>query len=150
MKLFKNLFVAVLLITFFVGCNSDDEKKKNDQQSCMECFMPLPESQVHTAILMDGNDEKLFDDIGCMVLWSQENKIDLKTKQSKIFANDSKVYIDTSKAYFTINEKTPMLYGFSAYEKSCEKCINFNEVIIRMSRGEHMANPKIRKHILGY
>jgi len=150
MKLFKNLFIAIFLITFFFFCNSDDVKIKEDKQTCAECFMPLAQSHVHTAILMDDKDEILFDDIGCMILWSQKNKIDVTTKDSKIFANDSKEYIDTAKAYFTINEKTPMLYGFSAYEKPCEKCIDFNEVVIRMSRGEHMANPKIRKHILGY
>lgn len=150
MKLFKNLFIGVFLITFFIGCNSDETITKEDKQSCMECYMPLPGSQIHTAILIDGKDEILFDDVGCMLLWSQKNKIDVKIKQSKIFANDSKVYIDTAKAHFTINEKTPMLYGFSAYEKPCEKCIDFNEVVIRMARGEHMANPKIRKHILGH
>ena len=50
---------------------------------------------------------------------------------------------------FAINENTPMHYSFSAYEKKCEECITFDEVIIRMLRGEHMANPKIRKQILG-
>ena len=150
MKLFKNLFIGIFLISFFIGCDSDDVKTKEDKQTCAECFMPVAQSHIHTAILVDDKDEILFDDIGCMVLWSQEKKIDLKTKESKIFANDSKRYINTSKAYFTINESTPMLYGFSAYEKPCEECINFDEVVIRMSRGEHMANPKIRKHILGY
>ncbi len=149
MKLFKNLFVGLVLITFFIGCTSDDTKTTEDKQSCKECYMPLPNSHIHTSVLVDEKDNILFDDIGCMILWSQKNKIDLKTKQTKIFANDSKKYIDTAKAHFTINEKTPMLYGFSAYEIPCEKCIDFSEVVIRMARGEHMANPKIRKHILG-
>ena len=43
-----------------------------------------------------------------------------------------------------------MLYGFSAYENECNGCIKFEEVIMKMLRGEHMANPKIRKKILGY
>jgi hypothetical protein len=43
-----------------------------------------------------------------------------------------------------------MHYGFSAYEKKKENLISFDEMQIRMLRGEHMANPKIRKHILGY
>ena len=138
------------MMTFFIGCNSDNEKVEDENLNCPQCHMPVPTSHIHTSLMIDDEDQIHFDDIGCMVLWSQKNKIDLKTIETKIFANDSKKYIDSDKAYFTINEKTPMLYGFSAYEKPCDGCINFNEVIIRMARGEHMANPKIRKHILGY
>ena len=64
--------------------------------------------------------------------------------------NDTHRYIDIKKAFYSINEKTPMSYGFSAYENEIENSIDFNEVRLRMLRGEHMANPKIRKHILGY
>ena len=73
------------------------------------------------------------------------NSVDIKA-----FSNDTKKYIDTFKAFYKINERTPMLYGFSAYEKPQDGSIDFDEVIIRMLRGEHMANPKIRKQILGY
>ncbi len=100
--------------------------------------------------LNDDGDMVYFDDVGCMILWAKEKNIDLRKVKSRIFSNDTKKYIDPFKGYFQINERTPMLYGFSAYEKSCEGCINFDEVIIKMLRGEHMANPKIRKQILGY
>jgi len=150
MKLFKKLFIGILLFTFFIDCNADNKKINVENQSCSRCYMPLASSHMHTAAIINEKGETLFDDIGCMVLWSQKNNIDLKTKQTKIFAKDSKKYIDSKEAYFTFNEKTPMGYGFSAYEKPCEECINFNEVTIRMGRGEHMANPKIRKHILGH
>ena len=112
--------------------------------------MELPKSNIHTCILDKNGDMKYFDDVGCMILWSKENNIDLKNTKTKIFSNDTKKYIDTFKAYYMINEKTPMLYGFSAYENKKDGSIDFNEVIIRMLRGEHMANPKIRKQILGY
>ncbi len=43
-----------------------------------------------------------------------------------------------------------MMYGFSAYENKQENIIYYEEVMMKMLRGEHMANPKIRKQILGY
>ena len=36
------------------------------------------------------------------------------------------------------------------YENKKDNSISFDEVVMRMLRGEHMANPKIRKNILGY
>ena len=155
MKLFKSYLLALLLTTFFVGCNSSDnntieKSTKQDTRICPQCNMPLPSSNINTSNINDNGDIIYFDDIGCMILYAKKNNIDLKNRTIKIFSNDTKKYINPYKANFTINEKTPMLYGFSAYENSCKNCITFNEVIIRMLRGEHMANPKIRKQILGY
>ena len=150
MKLFRELFIAILLITFFIDCNADDKKIEVENQSCTRCNMWLDSSHLHTAAIMNEKGQKLFDDIGCMVIWSNKNKIDLNTKQIKLFSKDSKKYIDSKEAYFTFNEKTPMGYGFTAYEKPCDGCIDFNEVVTRMEKGEHMANPKARKHILGH
>ena len=52
-------------------------------------------------------------------------------------------------AYFIINDKTPMNYGFGAYENEVNDSIKADEVELKILRGEHMANPKIRKQILG-
>ncbi len=112
--------------------------------------MELPASNIHTAKIEDDGDINYFDDPGCMILWAKKNGMDCNGVKAKIFSNDTKRYIKVIDAFYTINEKTPMLYGFSAYEKEQENSIDFKEVKIRMLRGEHMANPKIRKHILGY
>ncbi len=154
MKLFIKLFFTILLSFIISGCGSSkpktDEQAKKDQHICPQCNMPLPKSNINTSKLDENGSTVYFDDVGCMILWAKDNKIDLKNIKAKIFTNDTKKFIDPFQANFTINEKTPMLYGFSAYEKPCKDCIKFGEVIIRMLRGEHMANPKIRKQILGY
>jgi hypothetical protein len=140
MKTFvKSIFVVFLL---FAGC--DNTKKPH---ICPQCNMPLPKSNINTSNI---NEKIYFDDIGCLVLYAKEHNINLKKQKIKVFVNDTYRYINPYKAYFTINEKTPMNYGFTPYEKKCKNCINFDEVILRMLRGEHMANPKIRKQILGY
>jgi hypothetical protein len=141
MKLF-NLFVILLL--FFSGCN---DNKKSKTHICPQCNMPLPKSNINTSIL---NNNHYFDDIGCLILWSKENNIDLKQAQIQVYTTDTKKYLNPFKLYFTINSKTPMHYGFEPFENKCQDCIKFDEVIIRMLRGEHLANPKIRKQILGY
>lgn len=148
MKLLSKLLL--LLAIFFIGCNFSEKSKELNKHICPQCNMPLSNSKTNTAKLIQNDKITYFDDIGCTILWAKKNNIDLKKVKVKIYTNDSKKYINPFKAYFAINEKTPMLYGFSAYENDIKKSINFDEVIIRMLRGEHMANPKIRKQILGY
>jgi len=143
-KLLLGNVLLVLFTLFFVGCN---DNKKQTEHICPQCNMPLPKSNINTSYI---DKQIYFDDIGCMILWVKENKIDLSDKKVKLFTSDTKKYIDITKVYFTINEKTPMNYGFTPYENKKENMIDFNEIQLRMLRGEHMANPKIRKQILGY
>jgi len=42
----------------------------------------------------------------------------------------------------------PMHYGFGAYENNKEKRIGFEQMILRMIRGENITNPLIRKKIV--
>jgi len=151
MRLFKKI-LCIALISFFVGCNSSQNEKveqHNEGKICPQCNMPLGNDNTYTSIIKDGKIT-YFDDMGCMILYAKENNIDLNNIENKVFTTDTKRYVNSSKVLFKIDEKTPMSYGFSAYEKECENCIKFDEVVIRMLRGEHMANPKIRKQILGY
>ncbi len=151
MKQFKSLSLIVLLISLFMGCTQTNEEVKKDKRICPQCNMELPELNTHTSTLIEDGDMVSFDDIGCMILYAHKNKIDLKESNSKVFTTDTEKDIDSFKAYYKINELTPMKYGFSAYEnKQDSQTISFDEVRIRMLRGEHMANPKIRKRLLGY
>jgi len=148
---FKFLHIAfyLSLLVILTACDSDTKNSEQKLKICPECNMELPKSNLHTATIHT-NKINYFDDIGCLVIWTKDNNIDLKTTKVKVFSNDTKRYIDAKKAFYSINEKTPMLYGFSAYENKKANSISFDEVIMKMLRGEHMANPKIRKQILGY
>ena len=109
--------------------------------------MPLPKDNNHTAYIEESN---YFDDMGCLILWSNTNRMELNSRRVYIFSNDTNEYINALTAHYSINEKTPMNYGFSAYKKAKDGTISFKEMQLRMLRGEHLANPKIRKKILGY
>lgn len=148
MRFFK-FFSLFIVLVFALGCSSSDAQTAQEKQICPKCNMPLPNSNIHTAKLHTNFKEHSFDDIGCLVLWAKEHDVALDGAKIEVFSNDTHRYVDAQKAYFTINEKTPMNYGFAAYEAQKTDTIPINEVTLKMLRGEHMANPKIRKQILG-
>ena len=147
----KSLLVAIFLslLVIISACDSSSEGEEN-LRICPQCNMELPKSNIHTSSVKGNFETEHFDDVGCMVLWMKENHIDLNSVDMKVFSNDTKKYVDAKKAFYKFNEKTPMMYGFSAYENKQEDIIYYEEVMMKMLRGEHMANPKIRKQILGY
>ena len=147
-----NVVLVLFIVLFLSACSSSESSSSQAIQSqkefCPQCHMELDSSRIYSSSLVEDGKTLHFDDIGCMILWAQANNIDLTG--AKVFTNDTHRYIDVDKAYFKIGDKTPMSYGFGAYEHKIDNPIGFDEVTIKMLRGEHMANPKIRKHILGY
>jgi len=123
-----------------MGC---DSSTSTTQPICPQCNMPISKSNENSSYL----NETHFDDMGCLILWTK--KEGKNPSDAMVFTKDTKHYIKATDAYYTINERTPMGYGFTAYEKAQAKSIKFDEMKLRMLRGEHMANPKIRKQILG-
>jgi len=137
MTRFKELLFISIFLLLFSACDSTSS-------NCPQCNMPISESKEYTSTL----NKSSFDDIGCIILYSKKNHINLN--DAKVFTNDTKRYININKAYYSINDKTPMNYGFGAYEKEDIKKIRFDIVKQKMLRGENLTNPKIRKQILGY
>ncbi|MBL0686532.1 MAG: hypothetical protein JJV95_01140 [Sulfurospirillum sp.] len=121
---------------------------KDNQEQCPECNMFLV-GKKHTAqtVTSDGKTY-FFDDIGCLILWIEENKKDSKSLVSWVYALDSNRWIKADKAFYSISDKTPMHYGFGAYEKNFDKSIEYNDMKLKMLRGENMTNTKIRKKIM--
>jgi len=144
------MIAIVIFLILLNGCNSSDQtQKKLSEQICPECHMKLTKN-INTATIINNNNKIYFDDIGCLVLYAHDNNINFKKISPQVFSYDSKKYIDALKAHYTINENTPMHYGFGAYEKNVKNSITFDVMVLKMLRGENMANPKIRKQILGY
>ncbi len=131
--------VFYFLFFIFLGCDSS----QTDKIICPKCSMPIPKSKEQSSHL---HKKTYFDDMGCLILWTKEHN--QEPKEAMVFTKDTKEYINATDAFYTINERTPMGYGFTAYKKAQSKSIKFDEVKLRMLRGEHMANPKIRKQIL--
>jgi len=135
-----SFLLSIFLFIFLLGCDSSS----TDKILCPKCNMPIPDSKEQSSYL---DKKTYFDDMGCLVLWTKEQGVE--PKEAMVFTKDTKEYIKATQAFYTINERTPMGYGFTAYKKAQSQSITFDEVKLRMLRGEHMANPKIRKQILG-
>ena len=138
MKSFK--FILFSLILFLLGCG--DTTTTN--LICPECKMVIDKNKKENTSYIK---QVYFDDIGCMVLWTKAHNSNLDNVM--VYAKDAKIYIKATDAHYTINERTPMGYGFTAYQKAQKGAIDFQDMRLRMLRGETMRNPKIRKQILG-
>lgn len=121
---------------------------KDNTIMCPQCFMYLV-GKKHTVQWVDKEGKtSFFDDIGCMILWSKAQKINLDDRVIWVYSLDTVRYIDAKKAYFSLTDETPMNYGFGAYENNKEGMINFEEMRLRMLRGENLSDPKVRKALL--
>ena len=122
---------------------------KDNFLQCPHCFMYLV-GKKHTAQAIDAAGKTyFFDDPGCLILWTKEQKIASETLTLWIYSMDTHRWIDMRKAHFDTKEITPMGHGFAAYENAQEGFIDFEEMHLHMLRGESMANPKIKKQLLG-
>lgn len=149
MREFRLLLLSFALLLSINGCNSYEKASIKKSEICSTCNMKISDSKLFTSYLNIDDKTHYFDDIGCMVLFAKQNQINLIELKSLVFAADAGTYINAQEAYYKIDENTPMNYGFNAYKKTLSGAITFDEVIVKMLRGEHMANPKIRKQILG-
>jgi hypothetical protein len=155
----KAFLVIFLLAAAFIGCEKiklykegNIEKKplnfKPREVKCVECTMEI-ETKLHTAqAVLPSGKTFFFDDPGCLALW-------LKKQKSKeklvlwVYSDDTKKYIRAQKACYKLGDITPMNYGFGVYEKWQKGCVDFDNFLLMMYRGENLTNPKIRKRYLG-
>jgi hypothetical protein len=91
-----------------------------------------------------------FDDIGCTIEWFRDEKISWEDK-AKIYITDKLdgKFIDAKTALYDINSHTPMDFGFGAYTKQDapkdKNLIDYEQVRLKILRGETMQNPIIKK-----
>ena len=115
-----------------------------------DCGMVIDNLDYTSQIISPSGKTYFFHDHGGMVHWL-ENKSFKDDAIIWVMTKDTKRYINGRKAWYSRTDITPMLYGFGAYEnkKSKENLINFDTMFLHMVRGEHLANPKIKKLLLG-
>jgi nitrous oxide reductase accessory protein NosL len=117
------LLFSLLSLFMFVGCEKKPvgavQKMHWDRDMCERCKMAISERKFAVQVIdpNTGKDYK-FDDIGCAVLWMEEEHIPWK-ERAFIWITDAKTgeWIDARKASYTDGAITPMAYGFAAYTK---------------------------------
>ncbi len=138
--IFLLLFTLPLL---FIGCEKkvDDgiTKVHWDRDMCARCVMVVSDRK-NTVQIKNSNTGKtyMFDDIGCTILWFNEEQIMWKDK-AIIWITDvnNGEWIDARTAFYDTENITPMSYGFSAHKtkdtiKQNQEIINFDEVSRRV------------------
>jgi hypothetical protein len=112
-----------------------------DRDLCSRCVMVVSDRK-NTVQIRNPDTSKtyMFDDIGCMALWFEEEKIEWKSK-AIVWVTDleSGEFIDARTAFYDTNNVTPMAYGYSAHKskdsfKKGEEIISYDEVINRVTK----------------
>jgi len=133
------------MLVFTLGCEKKIDRGVAtvhwDRDMCARCVMVVSDRHNTTQVINPNNGKKyMFDDIGCMVLWFDDEHIKWKD-EAIIWITDVTTgeWIDARKAYYDTNNITPMAYGFSAHKskdtiKKDQEIVDFNEVVKRVRK----------------
>lgn len=136
-------FFLCLIGLLLVGCDSkpnlEPKKVHWDRDVCERCKMLLSDRRFSAQVVNPQNIRKYtFDDIGCVILWFQEEKITWSDK-AVIWVNDAQSgeWINAREAFYSVENITPMAYGFGAHKsqqqvKAGEEVLDFAEVSRRV------------------
>ena len=138
----KLLLVALSVLTFS-ACEKKDmsgvAKVHWDRDMCARCVMVVSDRHNTTQARNPKTGKKyMFDDIGCMALWFEEENITWKESAIVWITDvDTGEWIDAKKAYYDTENITPMAYGFSAHKskesiKEGQEIVDYDEVLRRV------------------
>ncbi len=113
-----------------------------------QCGMTITKLEYSAQAVATDGKTWFFDDIGCLALWYKNVNFKDRVKVW-VYSNDTKKYINGKKAWYDKTSTTTMGYGFGAYENKQEEVITFDQMLLKMYRGENLTNPHIRKKLLG-
>jgi len=147
--LFLSLGKAQKMVVIKEG-NLEKVPLKMELNKCQDSFCGMVITDLTYASQIVGPDGKtwFFHDHGDFVEWLNGKAFE-KNAVIWVRSRDTNRWIDGRKAYYTINEITPMGYGFGAYEEKGDGMIDFETMRLKVLRGETMKDPKIRKQLLG-
>jgi len=153
----KRIIILTLLL-LFTGCeNSTIVVSGNTAKQpvlfepgkvrCSECQMVIKEYKYSAQIVTPEGKTYFFSDVGSYVKWN-ESKPFREKSVIWVYSNDTDRWIDGRKAFYSLNDDTPMHYGFGAYEKRQEGFVDYTTMRQMMLRGENMTNPAWRKRVM--
>jgi len=165
MKKFAPVLIIVIFVTIIVGLflslgkvqKMVVIKEGNLQKIPLEivlhkyqdsdCGMVIEDLNYASQVIAPDGKTWFFHDHGGFVHWL-EDKPFKDEAVIWVHALDTKEWIDAKKAWYSLNDITPMGYGFGAYSKWRDGYIDYETMRLKMLRGETMNNPKIRQKLL--
>lgn len=113
-----------------------------------DCGMVIDNLNYISQVISPNGKTWFFHDHGGFVKWLEDKEFKDEAVVW-VMSLDTKKWIDGRKAFYSLTDKTPMGYGFGAYEKKAPTHVDFDTMRLRMLRGETLNNPHIRKQLLG-
>ncbi len=154
MSAVKTFFFALLLITGFNGCEkkeitTDLQEVHWDRDMCERCKMVTSDRRHAVQVISpETGKAHMFDDIGCALLWFNEEKIPWKD-QAKVWITDVDTgkWIDARNAFYDADNVTPMAYGFAAHAnkeniKEGKKIVKYDDLYRLISEVEKKNNSR--------
>lgn len=132
-----------IIAFLMLGCDGkpslEPKKVHWDRDMCERCRMVLSDRKFSAQVLHPDTGKKYtFDDIGCVILWFKEDKIDWADR-AQIWVNDAKTgeWINARDAFYDVENITPMAYGFGAHRSKeqievGQEIVDFEEVTRRV------------------
>lgn len=112
-----------------------------------DCGMVIDDLAYASQVVAPDGKSWFFHDHGGFVNWL-ENKSFKDEAVIWVMSRDTQEWIDGREAHYSLSETTPMGYGFGAYKEKRDGSVSFEEMSLRVLRGETMNNPKIRQQLL--
>lgn len=147
----ERLWPATLLATVLLAACSGDPGSgpvdvKWDRDVCARCNMVLSDRAHSAQIRFTPNDGgrsqvKRFDDIGCAVLWLQQQPWRGRP-DVEIWVNDYRngAWIDARTAHYVTGRITPMQYGLGARSDPADGALTFAQAREHIERVEAQFN----------
>jgi nitrous oxide reductase accessory protein NosL len=111
-----------------------------------DCGMVIEDLSYVSQVVAKNGKTWFFHDHGGFVHWLADKEFKDEAK-IWVMSRDSHRWINAKEAFYSLNETTPMGYGFGAYETQQEGFVNFESMRLKMLRGETMNNPLIKKQL---
>ncbi len=111
-----------------------------------DCGMVIHSLDYASEVVDKDGKTWFFHDHGGMVKWLESKEFKDETT-IWVWAKDAKKWIDGRKAWYSKTDTTPMRYGFGAYENKSDDFVSFDEMSLKMLRGENLTNPNVRKQL---
>jgi hypothetical protein len=159
---FTIILIIAIIVTIFLSMSNSKQmvvlKEGNTTQMPLDivlgkyqdsdCGMIIDKMDYVSQVVAPDGKTWFFHDHGGMANWLRDKSF---KDDAKIWVRtiDTQKYIDGRTAWYSKTDSTPMRYGFGAYENKQDGFITFEEMGLKMLRGETMANPVYRKELLG-
>ncbi len=119
------------------------------EYQCSTCKMEIEQLPYAVEIVNTQGKTWFFDDMGCAIKWLEHQGF----KDSVVIwtqTEDTREWVDATKACYRRDAPTPMKFGFAAQKQCDDKAtIDYNSMRLKVLHGETMQNPYIRKQLSG-